>query len=263
MPSSLDPDATLPPDAEPPRSGGPLVRATMWPTRTLAGRERWFDELYVWTEGAPPGTMQRARIQLDALRTAFALLAEERCASVGATLSFGTVERCLDLVTEVFDRHRLLCHRVKVLLRGQVERIRSPYRVQAFIEWLRSQQVPVGYRLTAPRIGMEMKAIDFVRPDFAKVMAPRSTRLDFWQDALLEARAAGIHVEWLIVAGLEADTQKKLAREAGFRFGQGSAVRRNYPPPATRLASGFAPAPGPAPSPMAPADEAPRGTSAV
>ena len=36
------------------------VCATMWPTRTLADRERWFDELYVWTEGFQASTTQRA-----------------------------------------------------------------------------------------------------------------------------------------------------------------------------------------------------------
>lgn len=230
---------TLPPGNEADPVGGPRVLATLWPTRTLAGRERWFDELYIWTEGAAPGTMQRARIQLDALRTAFALLEEERSPNVGVTLSFGTIERCLDLVTEVFDRHRLLCHRIKVLARGHVDRIRSPYRVQAFFDWLRSQQVPVGYRLTAARTGMEMKAIDFVQPDFAKVLPPQSSRLDFWQDALLEARAAGINIDWLIVGGLESDAQKKLAREAGYRFGQGAAIRRNQPLPPLKGRAAF------------------------
>jgi hypothetical protein len=240
MNPSLDQDATLPPEGEHDRAPpAARVLATIWPTRTLDGRERWFDELYVWTDAPALGTMQRARIQLDALRTAFALLAEERFNSVGVTLSFGTIERCLDLVTDVFDRNRLLCHRAKVMVRGHVERIRSPYRVQAFLEWLRAQQVPVGYRLTAVRIGMEMKAVDFVQPDFAKVLAPQSARLDFWQDALLEARAAGLNPYWLIVAGLQTDGQRKLAREAGYRFGQGSAIRRNMPLPPLRSHPAF------------------------
>ncbi|MBA3254677.1 MAG: hypothetical protein H0T67_10525, partial [Burkholderiaceae bacterium] len=28
---------------------GSRVRALVWPTRTLVGSQRWFDELYVWT----------------------------------------------------------------------------------------------------------------------------------------------------------------------------------------------------------------------
>ncbi len=210
------------------------ARAVVWPTRGLTTRDRWFDELYVWTEGTQPGTMQRARIQLDALNKGFAMLEEELSAHVAITLSFGTIERCLDLVTEVFDSHRLYCHRMAILVRGQIDRIRSPYRVQSFLDWLRTQQVPVGYRLTAPRIGMEMKAIDFVRPDFAKVLAPPSRRLEFWQDALLESRAAGLRPDWLIVAGIETTEQKQLATAAGYRFAQGTAIKPCHPPPPTR-----------------------------
>lgn len=210
------------------------ARAVIWPTRGLAMRERWFDELYVWTEGIQPGTMQRARIQLDALNKGFAMLEEELADHVAVTLSFGTIERCLDLVTEVFDSHRLHCHRMAILVRGQIDRIRSPYRVQSFLDWLRTQQIPVGYRLTAPRIGMEMKAIDFVRPDFAKVLAPQSRRLEFWQDALLESRAAGLNADWLIVAGVETAEQKQLAAAAGYRFAQGTAVKPCHAPPPTR-----------------------------
>src|SRR5215470_16038955 len=83
------------------------ICATMWPTLTLSGRERWFDELYVWSEGFQPSTMQRAQIQLAALAKGFALVERERVARVGITLSFGTVERCLDEVTDLFDAHRL------------------------------------------------------------------------------------------------------------------------------------------------------------
>lgn len=211
------------------------VRAVIWPTRGLSTRDRWFDELYVWTEGVQPGTMQRARIQLEALNKGFAMLEEELSKHVAVTLSFGTIERSLDLVTQVFDSHRLHCHRMAILVRGQIDRIRSPYRVQSFLDWLRTQQVPVGYRLTAPRIGMEMKAIDFVRPDFAKVLAPQSRRLEFWQDAQLEARAAGLNVDWLIVAGIETAEQKQLATAAGYRFAQGTAIKPCHAPPATRV----------------------------
>ena len=47
------------------RFGG-SIRATLWPTRAFAGGVRWFDELYVWTEGAAPTVTQRARIQINA-----------------------------------------------------------------------------------------------------------------------------------------------------------------------------------------------------
>lgn len=226
---------TLPIDLAP--GVGARVHAVIWPTRALATRERWFDEMYVWTEGTQPGTMQRARIQLDALAKCFAILEEERADRIAVTLSFGTIERCLDLVTAVFDQHRLYCHRLSVLVRGELDRIRSPYRVQSFLDWLRTLQVPLGYRLTAPRVGMEMKTIDFVRPGFAKLLAPHATRLDAWQDTLLEARAAGLDPEWLIVAGIETPAQRQLALDAGYRFAQGSAIRPCQPPPPTLQAT--------------------------
>src|SRR5204863_9623849 len=120
-----------------------------------------------------------------------------------------------------------------ILLRGQIDRLRSRYRVRGFIDWLRTQQIPVGYRLTATRISMEMKAIDFVAPDFTKVLAPNSRRLEYWQDVALEARAAGLELERAIVAGIEQADQRKNAQDAGFAFGQGHAVRAPYDPPAT------------------------------
>jgi len=226
------PAATLQADWRKPIEG--TVCATMWPTIKLAPRERWFDELYVWTEGFQASTMQRARIQLNALRKGFALLEQQRVRQVGLTLSFGTIERCLDLVTETFDENRLLTHRVVVLLRGQVDRMRSPYRVRSFSDWLRAQQIPVGYRLSAPRISMEMKAIDLLQPDFAKISAPTSTRVDYWQDVVLEARAAGLDPGWLVVSGLETHAQAQVAVEAGFLFGQGTAIKPAYDPPSTR-----------------------------
>lgn len=207
------------------------VRAIMWPTYTLVGRERWFDELYVWTEGFQASTMQRARIQLAALEQAFAMLEKEHVRKIAVTLSFGTVERALDLVTDLFEMHRLIEHRMLVLLRGNVERLRSPYRVRAFVDHLRAQRVPVGYRIDAPRLSMEMRALDFLRPDFVKIIAPASPRIEFWQDVALEARVGGLNIEWLIVAGIETPAQKKLAAEAGFRFGQGNALREPYDPP--------------------------------
>ena len=209
------------------------VCALMWPTLTLSGRERWFDELYVWTEGFQASTMQRARIQLAALSKAFALLEHERVRRVGITLSFGTIERCLDPVTEIFDTHRLLAHRACILLRGQMERLRSRYRVRGFIDWLRTQQIPVGYRLSAARNSMEMRAIDFLAPDFAKLLAPNSSRAEYWADIALEARAAGLRLDRAIVAGIEQAAQRRNAESAGFAFGQGHAVRAPYDPPST------------------------------
>jgi hypothetical protein len=213
------------------------VCALMWPTFTLSGRERWFDELYVWTEGFQASTMQRARIQLAALAKGFALLEYERVRRVGITLSFGTIERCLDPVTELFDAHRLIAHRACILLRGQVDRLRSRYRVRGFIDWLRTQQIPVGYRLTAARISMEMRAIDFLAPDFAKLLAPSSSRPEYWADIALEARAAGLKLDRAIIAGIEQATQRRNAESAGFAFGQGHAVRAPYDPPTTPNAS--------------------------
>jgi hypothetical protein len=138
-------------------------------------------------------------------------------------------------VTDVFDAHRLHAHRSCILLRGQVDRLRSRYRVRGFIDWLRTQQIPVGYRLSASRISMEMRAIDFVAPDFAKVLAPSSSRPEYWQDVALEARAAGLKLDRAIVAGIELAGQRQNAVSAGFAFGQGHAVRAPYDPPVTAV----------------------------
>src|SRR5512146_970755 len=66
------------------RFGG-SIRATLWPTRAFAGGVRWFDELYVWTEGAAPTVTQRARIQINALRDAFKWLEFDLVEQVGVT----------------------------------------------------------------------------------------------------------------------------------------------------------------------------------
>jgi hypothetical protein len=212
-------------------TGEASVCATMWPTRALLTRERWFDELYLWTEGFQATTMQRARFQLAAIDHAFAMLESERVERIGITLSFGTVERCLDELADKFDSHPLISHRIVVLLRGSMERLRSRYRLRAFADMLRAVKIPVGYRISMPRISMELKAIDFLEPDFAKMLAPTSTRIEYWQDVMLEARVAGIHPEWLIVAGLENGHQLELAQDVAIRFGQGNAVRSAYVPP--------------------------------
>jgi hypothetical protein len=81
---------------------------------------------------------------------------------------------------------------------------------------------------------MEMRAIDFIQPDFAKIDAPSSGRADFWQDVALETRAAGLDPQWAILSGLDKPSGDRLARDAGFGFGQGDALKRAYPPPSTR-----------------------------
>ena len=67
------------------------VRATLWPTRSLVSSERWFDELYIWTEGGAATTTQRARIQIEAMSSAFKWLEYDLVETIGMTLSFGTM----------------------------------------------------------------------------------------------------------------------------------------------------------------------------
>ncbi len=221
----------------------------MWPTRTLAERERWFDELYVWTEGFQASTTQRARIQVAALDHALRMLDCESADSVAVTLSFGTVERNMDAIVARLELYPLVEHRAVVILRGAQDRVRSHYRIRALIDYLRSSQITVGYRVTTPRVTMEMRALDLVQPDFAKVLAPESDREEFWKDFVSEARVAGIAPQSLIVAGLETDRQVELARQAGIRFGQGNAVRRSFQPPETRNRRPGTPARVPPPPP--------------
>jgi len=210
------------------------VCATMWPTRTLAERERWFDELYVWTEGFQASTTQRARIQVAALDHALRMLDCESADSVAVTLSFGTVERHMDAIIRRLQLYPLVSHRLVVILRGVAERVRSQYRIRTLIDYLRSGQIAVGYRVSAPRVTMEIRAFDLVQAEFAKVLAPASDRQEFWKDFVSEARVAGIAPQSLIVAGLETERQLELARQAGIRFGQGNAVRPSFQPPQTR-----------------------------
>jgi len=223
--------APLARDASHPLEGN--VCATMWPTRTLVDRERWFDELYVWTEGFQATTTQRARIQVAALDHGLRMLDCEASTSVAITLSFGTAERHLDAIVRRLQLYPLVSHRVVVILRGALDRVRSQYRIRAFVDYLRVGQISVGYRVSAPRITMEIRTLDLVQPEFAKVLAPASDRPEFWRDFVSEARVAGIAPQALIVAGLETERQLELARQAGIRFGQGSAVRPSFEPPDT------------------------------
>jgi len=208
------------------------VCATIWPTRSLKSSQRWFDEFFLWTEGFHASTTQRARIQLAALRTALQMLEREDSEQIGITLSFGTVERFLDLLIEALDSHAFVTHRIAVVVRGAVDRLRSRYRIRSFCEYLRSRHAAIGYLLTAPTISAEAKALDLVQPDFAKLPAPGSTRIDSWQDFLLEAHVAGIPDEKMIVGGLHTPEQLGVARQLGVPFGQGNAVRPAFAPPA-------------------------------
>jgi len=207
------------------------LRATLWPTRSLTGGERWFDELYVWTEGAGASTTERASIQIHALRDAFDWLAFDLIDRVGVTVSFGTVERALDPLTELFEQNILLAHRMYVMLRGAPQRLRSRYRLRAFADMLRGWQYPVGYRISAPRVSMELAGIDLVQPLFAKVLATKSERADAWNDLALEVRALSLDTKSTIVGAIETRQQQSAASRVGFELGQGRAIRMPYPPP--------------------------------
>jgi hypothetical protein len=205
-------------------------QAWLWPIRGLDIRARWYDELCVRSDSAARGTMQRAGLQLNLLKLGCGLLEENMSCHLAMTLSFGTIERCLDQVTDTIEANHLSSHRLAIVTRGQMNRMRSPYRVRGFLDWLRAQRIPVGYRLTASRVSMEMTTIDFVQPDFAKLQAPQSQQLEPWQDMHLEARAAGLDTDWLVVSGLDTAEQIRLAAAAGFRLGQGRAIKPGHPP---------------------------------
>jgi hypothetical protein len=208
------------------------VCATIWPTRSLNSSNRWFDELHLWTEGFQASTTQRACIQSGALEAALQMLERECADRIAVTLSFGTVERFLDDVAGAFDDHALVSHRVAVLLRGSFDRLRSRYRIRALCEHLRALHTPIGYLLTAASISTEQKALDLLRPDFAKLHAPGSMRIELWEDLLLEAQVAGVPYESLIVAGLDTHQGLEVARQLGVEFGQGRAVQPAFAPPA-------------------------------
>jgi len=207
------------------------VRATLWPTRSLLGTQHWFDELYLWTEGGSASTTERAGIQLHALRNAFDWLAYDLIDRIGVTVSFGTVERSLDPLTEIFEKNILVAHRMFVMLRGAPQRLRSRYRLRAFADMLRGWQYPVGYRISAPRVSMELTGIDLVQPIFAKVLASTSARADAWNDLALEIRALSLDTKSTIVGAIETRQQQQSASRVGFELGQGRAICMPYPPP--------------------------------
>jgi hypothetical protein len=200
------------------------VCATIWPVHSLSSSERWFDELCLWPEGFEVSVSQRARIQAFALRYALRILDNEESSHISVTLSFGTVERYLDHLAEALETHARHSHRVAVMLRGSFSRLQYLYRLRTFVEYLRILKVPFGYYLTAPRVSMELKALGFLQPDFAKVPAPTSARIEPWQDLALEARVAGIPFERFIVAGLDTPQQLSFARQVEIPYGQGSAI---------------------------------------
>ena len=226
-------------DEEPIRG---YVCAAMWPTLALANKAYWFDELSIWTEGFNVTVTQRARLQVNALRKALSILQQEKAGTVCVTLSFGTIERHVDMITSIFDGSLLFKHRILVQVRGQLERARSPYRVHGFLDFLRGEGIGVGYRIMSPRIGMDVQALDQLKPDFGVLRAPTSSRLEFWEGIIVEARSMGFDPAKLVVAGLDQPMQVDLARRAGFGHGQGGAMSPIKTPPWTREAKSAAPA---------------------
>jgi c-di-GMP-related signal transduction protein len=78
---------------------------------------------------------------------------------------------------------------------------------------------------------MEMSAIDFVAPDFAKMLAPISVREETWFDMSREVNALGLTRETFVLAGIEREEQLRLAKQTGFVLGQGRALKKPYFPP--------------------------------
>lgn len=213
------------------------ICATVWPTRSLHTPLRWFDELYLWTERFEPTPVQWSRIQLLGLDQGLDMLAREEADQVGVTLSFGTVQKYDERIDRKLQAHALVAHRLVVMLRGSVEMVKSHYRIRAFVDYLRAQQISVGLRVTAPRLAMELSAFNLIQPDFAKILVPTSPLDDAWNNLALEARVAGISEQWLIVAGLQSNDQVERAVRAGIGFGQGNAVRPAVAPEARLTAT--------------------------
>lgn len=201
------------------------VCATIWPTRSLQTPMRWFDEVYLWADGFTPSPVQWSRIQLLGLEQGLGMLSREETEQVGVTLSFGTVQKYDERIDKKLRAHALVAHRLVVMLRGSIELAKSQYRIRAFVDYLRAQQITVGLRVTEPRMAMEMEAFSLVEPEFAKVLVPASNHDEAWKNLSLEARVAGVKDEWLIVAGLQTAEQVEQATRIGVGFGQGNAVR--------------------------------------
>jgi hypothetical protein len=191
---------------------------------------RWFDELYIWAEGFQPTPAQWSRIQLLGLQRALVSLAREEAEHIGITLSYLTVQHFDEHIDGLLQAHALVAHRLTVLLRGTIEQSNSRYRVRAFVDYLRAQQISVGLRVTTPRLAMELATFNLVQPEFAKILAPSAPHSSAWEALALEARFTGISERWLIVAGLQTADQLKRAIQAGIGFGQGTAVRPAHRP---------------------------------
>jgi hypothetical protein len=235
------------------------VCATLWPTRSLHSPLRWFDELYLWAEGFEPSPVQWSRIQLLGLHRGLVMLGEEQADNIAVTLSFRTVQRYDERIYAQLRAQPLVAHRLAVLLRGSAEQLRSVYRVRAFVDYLRAQQIPVGLRVTSPRLAMELAAFDLVQPDFAKILAPASLHEETWENMVVEARVAGLSEDWLIVAGLQSREQVELATRTNIGFGQGGAVRPAQIPARARRGNGARLMRGGAPEPSPPPLKSPLG----
>jgi hypothetical protein len=215
-----------------PSDGGEIC-ATVWPTRHLHSPMRWFDELYIWAERFQPSPAQWSRIQLLGLQRALVSLAREEAEYIGVTFSYQTVQHFDEQIDGLLQAHALVAHRLTVLLRGTIEQSNSRYRIRAFVDYLRAQQISVGIRVTTPRLAMELNACNLVQPEFAKILAPSEPISSAWDALALEARFTGISERWLIVAGLQTKDQVKRAIQAGIGFGQGTAVRPAHRPSIT------------------------------
>jgi hypothetical protein len=210
------------------------ICATIWPTRHLHSPMRWFDELYVWAEGFEPTRAQWSRIQLLGLQRALVALTREQAETMAVTLSYSTAQNYAEQVDELLQAHALVAHRLVVLLRGSIGPGHLQYRIRAFVDYLRAQQIVVGMRVTTPRLAMELDAFGLVRPEFAKILAPAAAPVSAWESLVLEARFSGISERWLIVAGLQTAAQIRRALQCGIGFGQGTAVRPAHAPSGLR-----------------------------
>jgi predicted component of type VI protein secretion system len=105
---------------------------------------------------------------------------------------------------------------------------------------------------------MELKALGFLQPDFAKVPAPTMVRIERWQDLALEARVARIPFERFIVAGLDTPQQLSFARQVEIPYGQGSAIATPQAPPPLDEGVVAEPMPDPLPQEQQAADEPPQ-----
>jgi EAL domain-containing protein (putative c-di-GMP-specific phosphodiesterase class I) len=81
---------------------------------------------------------------------------------------------------------------------------------------------------------MELRGVELVRPEFAKVLATTANREEAWIDLAAEVRAVGLHTQTTIIGGVQEAEQARMAALAGFELGQGLAIRPPYPPPSLR-----------------------------